>query len=154
MTAAERKKSKQPKLWPIRQRKKNVTTKKKNKRLSQLRKLQITKRSKEERLHFRVQEVAPVTTSIKWKKQTKPDPPLQVNIPAKNPYKSRQSFGKALNRCQAELPYSPRKKSCCSTGLAKEVGLSIQNDYEKQCHGSISASLINLKKLLKILFQI
>ena len=35
-----------------------------------------------------------------------------------------------------ELPHSPPKKVV--SGLAKEVGISIQNDYEKQCYGNPS----------------
>ena len=74
--------------------------------------------------------MARVTASRKRKKQ---NPQLQVEIPAKNPYKSKQSFGKALNRCRTELPRSPQKRVAVVSGLAK-VGLSIQNNYEKQCH--------------------
>ena len=55
-----------------------------------------------------------------------------------NHEKSRKRFGKALNRCRTELPHSPGEKTTVVFGLAKEVGLSIQNDYEKQCHGNPS----------------
>ena len=81
--------------------------------------------------------MAQVTTSRKEKKQK---PQLQVKTPAKNPYKSRQRFRKALNRCRTELPCSPRKHAAVVSVLAKEVGLSIQNDYEKQYHGNPSLS--------------
>ena len=55
-----------------------------------------------------------------------------------NQEKSRKRFGKALNRCRTELPHSHQEKTTVVSGLAKEVGLSIQNDYEKQCHGNPS----------------
>ena len=63
---------------------------------------------------------------------------MQLKIPAKNPYKSRHSFGKPLNRCRTELPHSPWKEVAIVSRLAKDkgLGLSIQNDYEKQCHGN------------------
>ena len=93
--------------------------------------------SDKEQSNFHAKEVAWVTASRKGKKQ---NPQLQVKIPAKNPYKSRQSFGKALNRCRAELHCSPQKRTAVVSGLAKEVGLSIQNNYEKRCQGNPSLS--------------
>ena len=98
---------------------------KENQRRSQLRRVQIAKMSDEEWSNFHAKEVARVTASRKGKKQ---NPQLQVKIPAKNPYKSRQNFGKALNRCRTELPRSPRKRTAVVSGLAKEVGLSIQTN--------------------------
>ena len=69
--------------------------------------------SKEEHSHFSAKEVTWVTASKKGKKQVKPDSTLQM-----------------------ELPHSPWKQVAVISGLAKEVGLSIQNDYEKQHHGN------------------
>ena len=71
-----------------------------------------------------------------------------MKIPAKNPYKSRQSFGKALNRCRTELPCSPQKHTVVVSGLAKEVGFSIQNIMRNNVM-EIPASVMSLKKLLK-----
>ena len=93
--------------------------------------------SDEERLNFHAKEVARVSTNKKGKKQK---PQLQLKTPAKNPYKSRQRFRRALNRCRTELPCSLRKHAALVSILAKEVGLSIQNDYEKQYHGNPSLS--------------
>ena len=93
--------------------------------------------SAEERLNFHAKEVARITTNRKGKKQK---PLLQVKTPAKNPYKSRQRFRKALNRCRTELPCSLRKHAAVVSILAKEVGLSIQNDDEKKYHGNPSLS--------------
>ena len=45
-----------------------------------------------------------------------------------------------MNRCRSGLPCSPQKRTAVVSGLAKEVGLSIQNNYEKQCHGNPSLS--------------
>ena len=103
-----------------------------------MRKRQYTKTSKEERSHFCAKEAAQVTASRKGKKKAKPGPLLQVKIPVKNQYKSRQSFGKVLNRCRTELPHSPQKQVAVVSGFTKQVGLSIQNDYKKQCHGNPS----------------
>ena len=36
----------------------------------------------------------------------------------KNPYKSRQSFSKALNKVTADLPSSPRKQAAAAQGIA------------------------------------
>ena len=52
------------------------------------------------------------------------------------PYKSQQSFGKAINKRRVELLQSPRKKEAIVPGLAKEVGLHLQDEYEKQTHGN------------------
>ena len=101
-----------------------------------------------ERSNFHAKQVARVTASRKGKKQK---PQLQVKIPAKSPYKSRQSFGKPLNRCKTELPCSHRKRTAVVSSLAKEVGLSIQNNYEKQCHGNPSLS-DELKESVKKFF--
>ena len=43
-----------------------------------------------------------------------------------------------MNRCKSRLPCSPRKHTAVVSGLTKEVGLSIQNNYKKQCHGNPS----------------
>ena len=59
------------------------------------------------------------------------------NVPlAQNLCKSWQSFGKSINKCRVELPQSPRKNNAVVSGLAKEVGLHLQNEYEKQTHGN------------------
>ena len=42
-----------------------------------------------------------------------------------NPYKTRQSFSKALNIIRTELPNTPRKKSAVAKGLASELDLAI-----------------------------
>ena len=75
----------------------------------------------------------------------------QSNFHATNPCKSRQSFRKALNRCRTELPRSPRKHTAVVSSLAKEVGLSIQDNYEKQYHGNPSLS-DELKEAVKKFF--
>ena len=93
--------------------------------------------------------MARVTASRKGKKQ---NPQLQVKIPAKDPYKSRQKFWKSLdNRCRTKLPHSSWKCAAVVSGLAKEVALSIQNNYEKQCHKSPSLS-DELKEAVKEFF--
>ena len=152
MTAAERKGKQRVKAQAnVIEEEKHTYKEKENQRQSQLRKLQIVKMTKEERSNFCAKEVAWVTASRQRKKEVKPDPPFQVKIPAKNPYKLRQSYGKALNRCQTELPNSPQNEVAVVSGLAKEVGLSIQNDYEKQCHENPGLTE-KLKEAVKELF--
>ena len=56
-----------------------------------------------------------------------------------------------MNRCRSGLPCSPQKRTAVVSGLAKEVGLSIQNNYEKQCHGNPSLS-DELKEAVKQFF--
>jgi len=43
-----------------------------------------------------------------------------------NPYKTRQSFSKALNRLRTELPSSPRKQAVVIEGLASEFGYQVK----------------------------
>ena len=88
---------------------------------------------KNEKAEFKAKEVERVTQYRKRKQSDndKPVPELS-NVPlAQNPYKLRQSFGKTINKCRVELPQSPRKKKAVVSGLAKEVGLHLQNEYEK-----------------------
>ena len=126
MTAAERKRKQRAKAKAnMTEEEKQAYKQKENQRRPQLRRVQIAKMSNEEWSNFHAKEVARVTASRKGKKQ---NPRLQVKIPAKNPYKSRQNFGKALNRCRTELPRSPQKRTAVVSGLAKEVGLSIQTN--------------------------
>ena len=73
------------------------------------------------------------------RKQSDNDKPVLElsNAPlAQNPYKSRQSLRKAINKCRAEVSQSTRKKKAVVLGLAKEVGLYLQDQYEKQVHGN------------------
>ena len=44
----------------------------------------------------------------------------------KNPYKTRQSFSKAINRVRAELPASPRTRAVVVEGLASEYGCQVK----------------------------
>ena len=138
MTAAERKRKQRGKAQAnMTETEKEAYKQKENQRHSRLRRVQIAKMRDKERSNFHAKEVAPVTASRKGKKQK---PQLQVKIPAKNRYKSRQSFGKALNRCRTELPHSLQEHTAVVSGLGKEVGLSIQSNYEKHCHGNPSLS--------------
>ena len=89
MKAAERKTKQRAKPQANMTEEEKRNYKEKEKRRSQSRKLRIARMSKEDRSHFRAKEVARVTAGRKGTKQAKPDPPLQVKIPAKNPYKSR-----------------------------------------------------------------
>ena len=112
--------------------------KKESERRSQLRKRQMARMDKNEKAEFKAKEAERVTHYRK-RKQSDNDKPVSElsNVPlAQNPYKSRQSFGKAMNKCRVELPQSPRKKKAVVSGLAKEVGLYLQNEYEKQAHGN------------------
>ena len=112
--------------------------KKKSERLSQLRKHQMAKMDKNEKAEFKAKEVERVTQYCK-RKQSDNDKsvPELSNVPlAQNLYKSQQSFGKAINKCRVELLQSPRKKKAVVSGLVKEVGLHLQNEYEKQTHGN------------------
>ena len=151
MTAAERKRKQRAKAKAnMTEEEKQTFKEKESKRRSQLRRVQLAKMTKEERSNFRTKEVARVTASRKQKQIDIQKAPLQVKLPLprKNPYKSRQSFGKAMNRCRIELPHSPRKRTAVVSGLAKEVGLSIQNNYEKQCYGNRTMSE-ELKEAIK-----
>ena len=64
-----------------------------------------------------------------------PSTPAVSKNPLENPYRNRQNYGRALNCCCLELPHSLRKKRAVVSGLAKEVGLPMQNEYDKRIHG-------------------
>ena len=109
-----------------------ITHKTESERRSQLRKRQMARIDKNKKA-----EVERVT---QYRKRTqsdndKPVPELS-NVPlAQNLYKSRQGFEKAINKSRVELPHSPRNKKAVVPGLAKEVELHLQNEYEKQTQG-------------------
>ena len=109
-----------------------ITHKTESERRSQLRKRQMARIDKNKKA-----EVERVT---QYRKRTqsdndKPVPELS-NVPlVQNLYKSRQGFEKAINKSRVELPHSPRNKKAVVPGLAKEVELHLQNEYEKQTQG-------------------
>ena len=88
---------------------------------------------KNEKAEFKAKEVERVTQHSKRKQSDNDKPVTELsNVPlAQNPCKSRQSFGKAINKSRVELLQSPRKKKAVVSGLAREVGLHLQNEYEK-----------------------
>ena len=92
---------------------------------------------KNKKAEFKAKEVERVTKYRKRKQIDNDKPvPESSNVPlAQNLYKSRQGFKKAINKCRVELPHSPRNKKAMVSGLAKEVGLHLQNEYEKQTQG-------------------
>ena len=109
-----------------------ITHKTESERRSQLRKRQMARIDKNKK--------AEVERVIQYRKRTqsdndKPAPELS-NVPlVQNLYKSRQGFEKAINKSRVELPHSPRNKKAVVPGLAKEVELHLQNEYEKQTQG-------------------
>ena len=98
----------------------------------------MARMDKNEKTEFKLKELERVRQYRKPKQSDndKPVPEfLNVSV-AQNPYKLRQNFRKASNKCRVELPQSPRKKKAVVSRLAKEVGLHLQNEYEKQTHGN------------------
>ena len=139
MSAAEQKQKQQAKAMAnMTEEQKMTHRKKESKRRSQLWKFQMARMEKNEKVEFKAKEVEYVTQNRKWKQSDNHEPVLELsNAPlAQNPYKSWQSFRKVINKCRVELPQSPRKKKAVVSGLAKEVGLHLQNEYEKQTHGN------------------
>jgi hypothetical protein len=53
-----------------------------------------------------------------------------------SPYSRPQSLGKAVKKSVGSLPYSPRKRRLIVAGLAKYVGLKIENTAECELHGN------------------
>ena len=98
----------------------------------------MARMDKNEKAEFKAKEVEHVTQYHKRKQNYNDKPVLKLsNVPlAQNSYKSRQSFGKAIYKCRVELLQSRRKKKAVVSGLAKEVGLHVKNEYEKQTHGN------------------
>ena len=55
---------------------------------------------------------------------------LKMTKTPPNPYKSRQSFSKAVNRLKSDLPESPRKQAAVIAKLAGEYGCSFENNKQ------------------------
>ena len=98
----------------------------------------MARMDKNEKTEFKLKELERVRQYRKPKQSDndKPVPEFSNASVAQNPYKLRQNFRKAINKCRVELPQSPRKKKAVVSRLAKEVGLHLQNEYEKQTHGN------------------
>ena len=56
--------------------------------------------------------------------------------PITNPYGTKQSYGKALARTRRSLPMSPRKKVAVVAGLASDVGLTLENNMNRNLRKS------------------
>lgn len=56
--------------------------------------------------------------------------------PITNPYGTKQSYGKALARTRRSLPMSPRKKVAVVAGLASDVGLTLENNMDRNLRKS------------------
>ena len=139
MSAAERVRKQRAKAMAnMTEEQKMANRKKESERQSQLRKRQMARMDKNEKAEFKAKEVKRVTQHSKRKQSDNDKPVTELsNVPlAQNPCKSRQSFGNAINKSRVELLQSPRKKKAVVSGLAKEVGLHLQNEYEKQTHGN------------------
>lgn len=52
-----------------------------------------------------------------------------------NPFKTRQSAGKALKRARASLPTSPRKRKAIAAEIAKDAGLNLMYPKKKEGQG-------------------
>ena len=93
----------------------------------------MTRMDKNEKADFKAKEVERVTQYHKRKQNCNDKPVLELsNVPlAQNSYKSQQSFGKAIYKCRVELLQSRKKKRAVVSGLAKQVGLHVKNEYEK-----------------------
>ena len=134
MSAAERKRKQRAKAKAnMTEDQKMAHREKESERRSQLRKRQMARMDKNEKAEFKAKEVERVTQPSKRKQSDNDKPVTELsNVPlAQNPCKSRQSFGKAINKSRVELLQSPRKKKAVVSGLAREVGLHLQNEYEK-----------------------
>ena len=134
MSAAERVRKQRAKAMAnMTEEQKMANRKKESERQSQLRKRQMARMDKNEKAEFKAKEVERVTQPSKRKQSDNDKPVTELsNVPlAQNPCKSRQSFGNAINKSRVELLQSPRKKKAVVSGLAREVGLHLQNEYEK-----------------------
>ena len=98
----------------------------------------MARMDKNKKTEFKLKELERVRQYRKPKQSDndKPVPEFSNVSVAQNPYRLRQNFRKAINKCRVELPQSPRKKKAVVSRLAKEVGLHLQNEYEKQTHGN------------------
>ena len=145
MSTAEQKQNQQAKAMAnMNEEQKMAYHKKENERQSQLQKYQMARMDKNEKAEFTTKDVEHVTQYCKQKQSDNDKPVPQLsNVPlAQNPYKSQQSFEKAINKCRVELLQSPRMKKAVVSELVKVAGLHLQNGYQKQTHGnSISDEL-------------
>ena len=97
--------------------------------------------SEEGKSSFCSKEVAGVPAYKNSKRNTSiPSTPAVSKNRLENPYRNRESYERFLNRCFLELPHSLKKKRAVVSGLAKEVGLSMQNEYDKRTYGNLNLS--------------
>ena len=48
-----------------------------------------------------------------------------------NPYRTKQSFGKAVAKCRQSLPTSPRRRKAVIAGLVSHIGLNLEGKLER-----------------------
>ena len=109
---------------------------KENQRLKLLRRNKKAKMSASEPNEKRTKDRARQVLYRQKKKQKKANnkvvSPLKVKI-----YKTPQPYGKALKKSLTALPNSPRKKSEIVRGLAKSVGLQLEQCMQKELDSQI-----------------
>ncbi len=111
--------------------------KKESKRVEASRKKRVMSMTAEERFEYNRKAAERKRKSRQKKSQNSTD--TSTSSPAStsnstptstppNPYKRPQSFGKAISKSLRSLPASPNKRRCVVEGLAKRIGLALDEE--------------------------
>ncbi len=111
--------------------------KKESKRVEASRKKRVMSMTAEERFEYNRKAAERKRKSRQKKSQNSTD--TSASSPAStsnstptstppNPYKRPQSFGKAISKSLRSLPASPNKRRCVVEGLAKRIGLALDEE--------------------------
>ncbi|CAB3987234.1 Hypothetical predicted protein [Paramuricea clavata] len=111
--------------------------KKESKRVEACRKKRVNNMSAEEKSEYKRKAAERKRTSRQKKSENSTGtsasspPSTSTSTPTstpQNPYKRPQSFGKTIRKSLRSLPASPNKRRCVVEGLAKRIGLALDEE--------------------------
>ena len=77
------------------------------------------------------QRVHTLNNSDTKSKSSTPDSSSSTPTSIFNPYKTKQSFGKAVAKCRQSLPTPPRRRKAAIADLASQIGLNLEGQLER-----------------------
>ena len=116
-----------------------------SKRIEKIRKTRVEKMTVEEKAEYRRRATERKRQSQAAKKQkadtlSTSNTSSESNTPGSfsstptsiaNPYRTKQSFGKAIAKCRQSLSTSPRRRKAVIAGLASHIGLNLEAKLER-----------------------
>ena len=97
-------------------------------------KAQYRRRAAERKRHSRAvmkQRTDALNNSDTNSKSSAPSSSSSTPTSILNPYRTKQSFGKAVAKCRQSLPTSPRRRKAVIAGLASHIGLNLEGKLER-----------------------